>query len=359
MYEVFKLSILTKGSFLTFGKPDIGLKEEMAVLDVLRSGWLGTGKVTREFEEEFVKYMGGGYAIAVSSCTIGLVIALRSVGLCHGENVLTTPLTFCATVNAILQIGAVPLFCDVDDNGLIDHKLVKSYEKSSDAILAVNYTGEPARIKSNLIPVIEDAAHSFGGECGYGDLTVFSFYPTKNITSGEGGMIWTKDRNLADKCRLFSNHGQSSGAWGRYSSGPMENYKIIHPGYKGNMPDILAAIGLAQLRRWPELREKRERIWEIYEKAFGAEGKGHSHHLYTIYIKDRARIREDLYNKGIGTGIHYEALHLQPAYKYLGYRKGDFPIAEQIGEETLSLPVSSTMTEEDAKRVVRCVKEVL
>ncbi len=345
-------------SFIVFGKPDIGPEEEQAVLEVMRSGWIGTGKVARQFEEEFVKHMGGGYAVSVSSCSIGLVIALKSVGICHGDNVLTTPLTFCATVNSIIQAGATPIFCDVDKDGLLDSFMMAGYVKSVEAVLPVNYLGKPSKIGKFSIPVIEDAAHSFGGNSGYGDISVFSFYATKNITSGEGGMIWTKDKDLADKCRLLSNHGQSNGAWSRYNSGPIENYKVIHPGYKANMPDILAAIGLAQLKRWPELRTKREVIWRIYAEAFGDKGLYHSHHLYTIRVKERAKFREELYNRGIGTGIHYEALHLQPAYTYLGYKKGDFPVAEKIGAETLSLPLSATMTEEDGLRVVEEVKKL-
>lgn len=349
--------------FIVFGKPDISEEEIEAVSNVLRLGWIGTGRITKQFEEEFVKSMGGGYAAAVSSCTIGLMIGLKALGLARGQNVLTTPLTFCATVNAIVQMGATPVFKDVNKDGVLEGEipsqvLVKNSYKNIHYVLPVNYLGLPARIKSEF-PVIEDAAHSFGGSCGYGDLTVFSFYANKNITSGEGGMIWTKDKELASRCRILSNHGQSNGAWSRYRSGPIENYEILYSGFKGNLPDVLSAIGLVQLKRWPEIKKKRELIWKIYEEAFGKKGAGHSKHLYTIQVKNRQRAREELYNRGIGTGIHYEALHLQPAYQYLGYQKGDFPNAEKIGEEILSLPLSSSMTEEDGLRVVEEVKKEL
>lgn len=354
-----------KRQFIVFGQPDIGEEEIQAVSDVLRSRWLGTGKICREFEEEFVRFMGGGYAVGVSSCSIGLTIALRAVGLCRGDNVLTTPLTFCATVNAILNAGCSPLFSDVDKNGNLDaskidfhHKRENVYEWVN-AILPVNYTGLSAKLGVRGVPVIEDAAHSFGGACGYGDITVFSLYSTKNITCGEGGMIWTRKKELADKCRLLSNNGQSTGAWSRYSSGPIDNYQVVHPGFKGNLPDVLAAIGLVQLRRWKTFKLKRERVWNVYESAFGSKSVGHSRHLFTIQVKNRAKVREFLYNRGIGTGIHYEALHLQPAYKFLGYKKGDFPMAEKIGDETLSLPVSNSMTEDDAWHVVTSVKSAL
>lgn len=352
-------TLSVKKQFITFGKPDISEEEISAVSDVMRSGWIGTGKVAREFEEEFVRFMGGGYAVSVSSCSIGLAIALRSVGVCRGSKVLTTPLTFCATVNAIINVGGTPVFKDVHEDGGLDYFDSISDEKFH-AIVPVNMEGLCAtRFSSPKVPIVEDCAHSFGGQVGLGDIKVFSLYATKNITSGEGGIIWTHDKYLADKCRILSNNGQSSGAWGRYSSGPINNYHVLHPGFKGNFPDVLAAIGLVQLRRWPEMKKKRAEVWKVYEKAFGKKPYAHSKHLYTIRVKERHQMREDLYNKGIGTGIHYEALHLEPAYQFLGYKKGDFPVAEKIGEETLSLPVSNTMTKEDADYVVKCVKEIL
>lgn len=353
---------IDKNKFITFGKPDIGEEEMSMVMDVMRSGWLGTGKVTKQFESEFIKFMGGGYAVAVSSATIGLVISLKALGIYPGAGVLTSPLTFCATVNAIIQAGGRPIFNDVDENGLLSEfkgsYLQRGVHHNVSFVLPVNYCGLRSKIKTHH-PIIEDAAHSFGGSCGYGDATVFSLYATKNITSGEGGIVWTRSKELADKCRILSNHGQSNGAWSRYSSGPIDNYRVMHPGFKGNLPDILAAIGLTQLRRWPELREKRDKIWSIYEHAFGRKEPGHSQHLYTLRVKNRHQFREVLYNKGIGTGIHYEALHLEPAYAYLGYRRGDFPNAEKIGSETVSLPVSSSMTPEDAHYVVKTVKGVI
>ncbi len=353
-----------KRPFIVFGQPDISEDEIEAVTDVLRSKWIGTGRIAKQFEEEFSKYMGGGYSVAVSSCSIGLMIALRALGLSREDKVLTTPLTFCSTLNAIINVGASPYFADVKENGQLNYFKELQYVKY-DALLSVNYTGDQG-MKEHFpnVPVIQDCAHSFGGtyfgrpQGHYGDISVFSFYATKNVTSGEGGMIWTKNKDFADKCRILSNNGQTNGAWSRYSSGPIENYQIKHVGFKGNMPDILAAIGLAQLRRWPELKAKREKVWKAYEKALGTKPEGHSMHLYTVQVSQREKVREYLYNKGIGTGVHYEALHLQPAYKNLGYVKGDFPNAERIGEMTLSLPVSNTMTEDDARYVIDCFKSI-
>lgn len=353
--------------FIVFGQPNISEEEISEVTDVLKSGWIGTGKVCKDLENEFVRYMGGGYAVAVSSASIGLTIALQALGICRGMKVLTSPLTFCATVNAILHVGALPVFKDVEKNGCIETGMDFISKNKINAYLPVNYTGFQSSVigwNNFAIPIIEDAAHSFGGrylgkkQGSFGDVSVFSLYATKNITSGEGGIIFTKDKSVADRCRMLSQQGQSSGAWGRYSSGPINNYKVIEPGFKGNLPDVLAAIALVQLRRWPELKAKREAVWNVFEKAFGKKETGHSRHLFTIQVENREMVREELYNRGIGTGIHYGPLHLEPAYSFLGYKKGDFPSAERIGAKTLSLPVSNSMSVHDAERVAWEVKDV-
>lgn len=353
-----------KNKFIVFGKPDIGPMEIEAVNKVMKSGWVGTGKVTSKFQEMFSSYMGGGYSLAVSSCTIGLQIALRALRIGQGNKVITTPLTFCATANSIINVGAMPLFVDVDNNGIIDKKEINKKLKMANAIMPVNYTGIDCGIRSihyPFHPIIMDCAHSFGGFAqGTGvELAVFSFYPTKNITTVEGGMIYTTNHDLYERCKTIALNGQSSGAWDRYTTGPIQSYEVSEIGYKGNLPDILAAIGIVQMKRWPELREKRDNIWRIYSKAFGDKPYGHSKHLYTITVKNRDKIRRLFYEKGIGTGIHYEALHLQPAYKFLGYRWGEFPKAERIGNTTLSLPISTTMTENDANYVVDCANKIL
>lgn len=352
-------------SFLVFGKPDISEEEITAVTDVLRSGWIGTGKVASQLEAEFVDYMGGGYAVAVSSATIGLAIVLKACGIARNEKVLTSPLTFAATVNAILMTGAVPVFCDVDVHGCLNPR---SLTEDVRAVIPVNYTGVSANLKDICgmaqqfdVPVIQDAAHSFGGtymgkpQGWAGAASVFSFYATKNITCAEGGIIFTPSRILADRCRILSQQGQTSGAWGRYNAGPIKPYAVAMPGFKGNLPDVLAAIALTQIRRWPELARKRKKVWEIYEQEFGKKEMGHSQHLFTIRLKNRDALRQKLYEKGIGTGVHYTALHLEPAFSYLGYKRGDFPMAEMIGNTTISLPVSPTMTVRDAMDVVNAV----
>lgn len=360
---------VTNKRFLVFGKPDIGLSELEAVSDVLRSGWIGTGPVVKHLEHEFQEYMGGGYAVAVSSCSMGLILALQCLNVKRGTDVITSPLTFCATVNSIIHAGARPVFADVDQNGCLDPDKIRISRKTR-VIMPVHYTGAACKMKEinqiarrNNLKIVEDAAHSFGGYYSYmrqgtiGDMGVFSFYATKNITSGEGGMVYTANREYAERIRLLSNQGQSSGAWGRYSSGPIQPYQIKEVGHKANLPDVLACIGLSQLKRWPEIQMKRNDIWRIYAQAFGEKDGGHSEHLYTIQVKNRDIVRQKLWKDGIGTGVHYTPLHLEPAYRFLGYGRGDFPMAERIGERTLSLPLSATMTTEDAYYVVDKVLE--
>lgn len=334
-----------------------------AVMDVIRSGWIGTGKVSHQFEEEFADFHGGGHAVAVSSCTMGLLLSLKALGLGESEelcDVITTPLTFAATLNAIEQAGAYPILADVDDTGCIDpiqvQQLITEHTK---AIIPVHYSGTLADVGHFRpgIPIVEDCAHAFGADFKWRGISqVFSFYANKNITCGEGGMVLSRDKGFADHVRILSAQGLSKGSWARYGRGSVSTYSVEKIGFKGNMPDLLASIGLVQLRRWPEMKKKRERIFDIYQMAFGEMPEGHSTHFYPLRVKNRDLMREKLNEKGIGTGIHYKPLHLEPAYHYYGYKLGDFPEAEKWGEEEMSLPVSPKMTEDDAFRVVKIIK---
>lgn len=350
--------------FIAFNQPDISELEIEAVSDVMRSGWLGNGVKAQEFEGLFSR--NGEHSVAVNSCTMGLYLALKAEGITQWDQVITTPLTFGATANAILAAGASPRFLDVDENGLIDvTKIEKVIQYNTKAIIPVHLHGaqcdmdsimEIAR-KHNLV-VIEDAAHFFGGPEIKGDYGVYSFYPTKNITTGDGGMVVTKSRTKAQQIRTMAAQGLSADAWLRYGSGPVKEYSVISQGFKGSMNDISAAIGITQFKRWDEIKEKRESVWNIYESAFGKKQSNHSHHIYSIQVPQRNEFRSKLQERGIGTGVHYKPLHLEPAYKQLCYEKNDFQIAEKIGSETLSLPLSSKMSVEDANFVVDAVEEI-
>lgn len=344
--------------FLVFGKPDVGTEESFAICRVLKSGWLGYGAVAKQFERRFAEFLGVEHCVAVNSCTMGLILALKAAGIRRGDKVLVPTLTFCATLNAVLEVGATPVLYDQDAD--------LRHEKGAKAIVPVHLWGEKAvfhGVDPEGTKVIEDCAHAFGGSFlgrslgTFGDFAVFSFYPTKNITTGDGGMVVCKDQESEDLVRMLASQGLSKGAWNRYSDAPAEEYQVVHPGYKGLMTDISASMGLVQLQRWPEMKERRDKVFRVYEHYFGMKAEGHSQHIYEIRVKNRGKLRKKLYQEGIGTGIHYNPLHLEPAYQFLGYRQGDFPKAEKIGRETLSLPVSSTMGIFDALKVVEAVKK--
>lgn len=370
--------------FIVFGQPDIGQAEIDAVTEVLKSGWLSTGPVVKKLEEEFEAYMKSGHAVAVNSATMGLMLSMAVANIGDSLDIITTPLTFPATINAILAMRVKPIFVDVDEHGNLDANKIRPImnrgENRIRGIMPIHYGGASADMKEIMhmgqyfgLRVIEDAAHSFGGEYvgvsegdkpgsrhkigTVSDFSVFSFYPTKNITAGEGGLVMCKQGDMAERIRTLSMQGLSSDAWKRYGTGPVKQYECIHPGYKGNMSDVHAAIVLAQLKRWPELLEKRTKIWNIYEDAFGWREPGHSKSLFTIRVKDRMAFRQHMHAAGIGTGVHYNPIHLEPGFRFLGYKLGDFPVAEKIGLSTVSLPISTLMTEEDAHRVVKEAKK--
>lgn len=362
--------IQTENKFLVCGKPDIGPSEEKAVIDVLRSGWLGYGSVAKDLEKEFAFSIHVDESIAVGSATIGLILALKASGIGPGDRVITSPLTFAATVNAILAVGATPVFADVKLDGTIDPFKIVFTEKTK-AVIPVHLWGIPCDL-DKIIPqarehkavVIEDAAHAYGGffwgrQLGtLGDFGVFSFYPTKNLASCDGGMVVGENKKALERIRLMAAQGLGDGAWARYSSKPVKEYEVASVGLKGLMNDVSAAIAREQLHRWNELRRKREAIFTIYEEAFGLRHPESSQHIYEIRVPNRDHIRHELFKRGIGTGVHYNPLHLEPAYSFLGHKRGDFPVTEKIGAETMTLPISTTMTESDANRVVEAIKEI-
>ncbi|MBI5166982.1 MAG: DegT/DnrJ/EryC1/StrS family aminotransferase, partial [candidate division NC10 bacterium] len=375
--------------FLPFSRPTIEEEEIQEVIDCLRSGWITTGPRVLNFEEEFKKYVGSGHAVALSSGTAGLHLAYMAAGIGPGDEVITTPFTFAATVNMIVLNGARPVFVDIERESFnIDVTRVKEkITHRTKAVVPVHFAGQPCDMdeilaiarRHNLL-VIEDAAHALGTRYkgrmvgGIGDIAVFSFHPTKNITTGEGGMVSTDNAEYAEKVRLLRFHGISKEAWSRYRAEGSPQYEIQFPGFKYNMMDIQAAIGLHQLRKLDRFLEIRSRYALMYNQALAGipeiitPGKvpyeaNHAWHLYTILIDiDRLRRSRDefiarLKEENIGAGIHFPAIHLQPYYrKAFGFKRGDYTNAEYVSDRILSLPLFPGMTEGDVEDVVAAVK---
>lgn len=382
-----------RADFLVFGSPDIRETEVQEVVDTLLSGWLGTGPKTRRFEEDFRTYIGCKHAIALNSCTAGLHLALDVLDIGPGDQVITTPMTFPASANVIIHLGARPVFVDVqrDTMNIDPTKIQQAITSQTKAILAVHMAGRPCEMDQIMdiarrhdLYVIEDAAHAVetwyrGRKIGcIGDITAFSFYVTKNICTGEGGMVTTRKDEWAEEMRIKSLHGISRDAWKRYSAEGFQPYETIYPGYKHNMMDIQAAMGIHQLARVEENLRTRERFWQMYDEGFAdlpevttpstklPPESRHARHLYTILLDlDRLRISrnefiEAMKAENIGTGIHFTALHLHKYYREtFGYGVGSFPNAEWIGERTVSLPLSPKLTEQDVLDVVRAVNHLI
>lgn len=377
--------------FLVFGQPDIREEEINEVVETLKSKWIGAGPRVKIFEEEFAKYVEAKKAIAVNSCTAALDLSLIVSGIKQGDEIITTPMTFSASANVICHMGAKPVFVDVDYDtmNISPENIEKAITKKTKAIIPVHMAGYPCEMdkimeiakKHNLV-IVEDSAHAVGSiykgkKIGsLGPLSCFSFYPNKNITTIEGGIVTTQDEELAEKIRMLSNHGLSHDSWKRFSDKLVEGYDTIEPGFNYRMSDVQAALGIHHLRRYEEENlKKREKIAKKYDKAFSdlpietpKMPKGNSRssrYLYIIRLNleklnlDRSKFRQEMYSRNIGTGIHYTALHLHTLYreKY-GYKKGDFPIAEDIGNKTVSIPLSSALTEYDVEDVINAIRDV-
>ncbi len=379
-----------RNRFLVFGSPLIEDDAIDEVVDSLRSGWLGTGPKVQRFEEMFREHLGSGYCAAVNSCTAGLHLSLAALGIGSGDEVIVPTMTFCASANAVFYVGATPVFADVElATGNIDAtKLEQRITPRTKAIMVVHFAGRPCDMdavmdiaKRRGLYVVEDCAHAIetrykGQMAGViGDIAAFSFYVTKNICTGEGGMIATRDEDVLNQIKILALHGLSKDAWKRYSDEGYKHYSVVSLGYKYNMMDIQAALGIRQMPRLAEYSRRRRNVWNAYQRAFAdlplarppqAEpNTRHARHLYTIRIDtDRLRATRDhvlnaLHAEGIGTGVHFIALHLQPFYRQaLGYRPGDFPVAEQISERTLSIPLSAKLTDQDVQDVISAVRKV-
>lgn len=379
-----------RAEFLPYARADITEAEIAEVVDTLRSGWLSMGPKTIEFEKRFATYTGARDAIAVNSCTAGLHLALAALGIGPGDEVITTPLTFAATANVAVHLGARPVFADVcaDDFNLDPEAVARAITPHTRAIIPVHMAGQPCRMDELLeianahnLPVIEDAAHAVGARYrgkmigSIGTATAFSFYVTKNMTTGEGGMVTTNNAKLAETMRTLRLHGMNRDAWARYSDKGTWYYEITAAGYKYNMTDIAAAIGLHQLRRLNDFLEVRRHYATLYNNAFAdmdtfeipttRPDVDHAWHLYILRLRpetlriDRATFIEKLREANIGTSVHFIPVHLHPFYRNtFGYQRGDFPVAEAIFDQAISLPLYTTMTEEDVFSVIEATRAI-
>ena len=390
---------LTQDNFLPFALPSIGEEEIAEVVDTLRSGWITTGPKVKRFESAFAAYVVTEHAIAVHSCTAGLHIALTAVGVGAGDEVIIPTLTFCSIANVVVHLGAQPVLVDIGpEYNLTAGVVEEAITPKTKAIIPVHYGGHPCDLGSiyrlaaqHHLAVIEDAAHAAGAtyngqkvgsdvlEKDFPDLkrvVVFSFYATKNMTTGEGGMIVTADSELADKMRLLSLHGMSHDAWKRYGKSGSWFYEVTLPGYKYNMTDIQAALGIHQLKKLDTFNSQRRSIAALYDTAFADlkgvqipwenKSEGNVYHLYPLLLDlEQLEIgRDDFINKlvdsGIGVSVHFIPIHLHPFYRdAFGYTHGNFPNAEQFFSRVVSLPNYPKMSPRDVERVIESVYAVL
>lgn len=378
-------------TFLPYAVPLIEDDDINEVVETLKSGWVAKGPRTIEFEKRFAEYTGAKYAIAMNSATAALHIALIAGGVKPGDEVITTPITFAATANTIIHVGATPIFVDVDPNTFcIDvNKIEEKITDRTKAIVPVHYTGHACDMdkiraiaeKYNLF-VSEDAAHAIdtyykGDLIGKkGDCASFSFYATKNICTGEGGMLTTNREDIAEKARVMSTHGMSKAAWNRYGKGGAWRYDIEYPGHKYNMFDIQAALAKTQMNKLDFMQDRRKEIVKKYEEAFSkldgiklppeADYTTHSWHLYVTRLEldkltiDRDRFIELMAEANIGTSVHFIPVHLMSYYRETyGYKEGDLPVAESYFDTIVSLPLYPKMTDEDVQDVINAVTDII
>ncbi|WP_218511745.1 DegT/DnrJ/EryC1/StrS aminotransferase family protein [Variovorax sp. dw_308] len=381
----------SKEDFLVFGAPRIEQDDIDAVESVLRSGWLGTGPKVSQFEREFALYRGASHAMALNSCTAALHLSLLASGVGPGDEVITTPMTFCATVNAIIHAGATPVLADVDPETLnIDPvQVLQKITPRTRAIVPVHFAGRPCDMDALMalasqhgIKVIEDCAHAIeteyhGRSAGtIGDFGCFSFYVTKNIVTGEGGMVFARRAEDAARIKILGLHGMTKDAWKRFSDEGYKHYYVVAAGFKYNMMDLQAAIGLKQLERVEHYWRRREAIWARYMNELADLPLGlpapvephtrHGHHLFTVHVDaKRCGISRDAFldamtAQGIGVGVHYLSLNEHPFYQETyGWRPEDTPHAHRIGRQTVSLPISAKLSDAEVTRVIGAVRSIL
>lgn len=367
--------------FLPYCLPMLGEEEVAEVADSIRSGWVTTGPKVKRFEDDFARYVGAGHAIAVSSCTAALHVALTALDIGPGDEVIVPTLTFCSTANVVVHLGAKPVVVDTAADGQISAESVyRAITERTRAIVPVHYGGQACALTEILamgVPVVEDAAHAAGTEYEgrkigvHGRATAFSFYATKNMTTGEGGMITTNDGELAARMRLLSLHGMSRDAWKRYTQAGSWYYQVLEPGYKNNMSDLQAAMGIHQLRRLDGFIARRREIAERYRDAFAdlpelqlpmdCPRRPHTYHLFAVRVGvDRDQFIGEMRRARIGTSVHFIPLHHHPFYQQAyGYRPEQFPVAEQMYQGLVSLPLYPKMSDGDVEDVIGAVREII
>lgn len=376
-------------SFLVFGAPAIEESEIEEVVTCMRTGWLGTGPKVAQFERDFSNYKGINYVAALNSCTAALHLAILAAGIGPGDEVITTPMTFCATVNAIIHAGAKPVLADInpDTMNISPEEIERVITSRTRAILPVHFAGRPCDMDSIMsisqrygLKVIEDCAHAIeteykGQKAGtFGDFGCFSFYVTKNIVTGEGGMVIARQEEDIARIKILGLHGMSKDAWKRFGDDGYKHYQVVECGFKYNMMDLQAAIGIHQLKRVETNWLQRKKIWQCYMDAFAGlpvvlpapidVDSRHAYHLFTILIDEkkvgvsRDEFLARMSSNKIGCGVHYLSLPEHPYYqKTFGWRTENYPNAMNIGRQTVSLPLTAKLSEADCMDVIRAVQQ--
>ncbi|HEX3976519.1 MAG TPA: DegT/DnrJ/EryC1/StrS aminotransferase family protein [Solirubrobacteraceae bacterium] len=377
-------------SFLIFGSPTIGDAEIAEVVDSLRSGWIGTGSKVHRFEGMLSEYIGARHTRCLASCTAALTLSLMVLDVGPGDEVLVPAMTFVASANAVEHTGATPVLVDSEPgHGLIDLDAAEAaITPRTKAVMPVHLAGRPVDMdrlgrlrERHGLHVIEDAAHAIGAEWGgrrigaWGNLTAFSFYATKNITTIEGGAVVTESAPLAERVEQLALHGLSAGAWQRFTDRGFRHYEAVEPGFKFNMTDIQAALGVIQLPQLDGWIQRRRELWERYDELLQglpldtppppAPGTRHARHLYQVRLTGHSPLGRDeliqaLHDRNIGTGVHYRGVHLHPYYRRsYGLSPDDFPVATRLSERTISLPLGPGLKEADQDDVVQALTRLL
>lgn len=367
---------------IPYGRQWLDEQDEQAVLEVLRSDWLTTGPRVERFEEAVTSFTGTDFGVAVASGTAALHAAMFALGVGPGDEVIVPPMTFAATSNSVLYMGANPVFADVDSQSLLidPAEVEKKITSATKAVIGVDYAGQPCRwaelrtiARRHGLMLVADACHSIGAseegvEVGnLADLTCFSFHPVKHIATGEGGMVVTNNSELADRCRLFRNHGINSDHRQRQEAGAWF-YEMVDLGFNYRITDIQCALGQSQMTKLERFLARRREIAARYDEAFSRvdgisplglrTGVEHAYHLYVIRVKGRDKAFGSLRAKGLGVNVHYVPVHLHPYYRErLGTRPGQFPAAERAYEEILSIPMYPAMSDGEVDTVIGVLSE--